>query len=207
MRFVSLVVLALLSVSRVGAAEEAARQGDVYPLDHCIVSGEKLDARGEPVTRVYDGREIRFCCEGCTQSFEVDKEKFLKKLDEEIIARQKEDYPLTTCLVMPEDEIDEKLDFVYNNRLIRVCCRDCIKDLKAEPAKFLPVLDQAVIEKQKAGYPTDACVVCDQKLDDATAVDYITGNRLVRLCKQECVAEFEKNPAAHLQKLDAAKKP
>ena len=52
-----------------------------YPLDTCIVSGEKLDAMGEPVVKVYAGREVRFCCPGCVKKFEADKAGYLAKID------------------------------------------------------------------------------------------------------------------------------
>jgi YHS domain-containing protein len=35
---------------------------------------------GEPVTYVYEGQEIRFCCAGCIPRFEQDPEKYMNKL-------------------------------------------------------------------------------------------------------------------------------
>jgi YHS domain-containing protein len=205
----SIAMLGMLVAGYAGtAAADTARQGDVYPLDRCIVSGEELGSKGEAVSRVYDGREVRFCCEGCIQEFEANKEKYLQKADAEIIAQQKDRYPLTQCVVMPEDEIDPKLDYVVNNRLVRVCCRDCVKDIAKEPAKYLAEIDKAVIEKQKASYPLDTCVVSGEKLDGSHGepVEYVTGNRLVRFCCKDCIAAFEKNPQQYLKKLDEAEK-
>ena len=59
------------------AADESPRP---YPLETCLVSGGKLGSMGEPVTYVYEGQEIRFCCAGCIPRFEKDPEKYLKKL-------------------------------------------------------------------------------------------------------------------------------
>jgi len=53
-----------------------------YPLDFCIVSGEKLGSMGAPIVKVYDGREVRFCCSGCVKRFEADKTGYLAKIDE-----------------------------------------------------------------------------------------------------------------------------
>jgi YHS domain-containing protein len=48
----------------------------------CPVSGEKLEGgdMGEPVSLVYKGRTIRFCCPICPPQFEKDPPKYLAKL-------------------------------------------------------------------------------------------------------------------------------
>ncbi|MBI3736832.1 hypothetical protein HY256_10000 [Candidatus Sumerlaeota bacterium] len=57
-----------------------------YPLDRCIVTGNKLGTMGDPVIKVYEGREIRFCCPACPPKFDADKVNYLKKLDAAIAA-------------------------------------------------------------------------------------------------------------------------
>ncbi len=51
-----------------------------YPLDVCIVGGEKLGSMGEPATLIFQGQQVKFCCSGCQPEFEKDPAKFLKKL-------------------------------------------------------------------------------------------------------------------------------
>jgi len=64
------------------AAKESPQAAVVpYPLDSCIVSGEKLGSMGAPIVKVYDGREVRFCCSGCVKRFEADKAAYLAKID------------------------------------------------------------------------------------------------------------------------------
>jgi YHS domain-containing protein len=53
-----------------------------YPIDTCAVSGEKLGSMGEAVVLVYEGREIKFCCNGCVKTFKKDPAKYLAKIDE-----------------------------------------------------------------------------------------------------------------------------
>jgi len=53
-----------------------------YPLDVCVVSGEKLGEMGKPVVIQHEGREIQFCCPACVDKFKQDPAKYLKKLDE-----------------------------------------------------------------------------------------------------------------------------
>ena len=52
-----------------------------YPLDVCIVSGEKLGSMGEPITIVHEGQEIKFCCDSCPPKFKKDPAKYLGKLE------------------------------------------------------------------------------------------------------------------------------
>lgn len=53
-----------------------------YPLDVCVVSGQKLGSMGDPVILEHQGREVRLCCPNCTADFKKDPEKYMKKLDE-----------------------------------------------------------------------------------------------------------------------------
>lgn len=41
----------------------------------CIVSGEVID--GDGVSYTYLNKEVKFCCEGCEQSFKKNPEKYL----------------------------------------------------------------------------------------------------------------------------------
>jgi len=52
-----------------------------YPLDTCIVSGEKLGEMGKPVVFVYQGQEIKLCCKSCKPKFDKEPAKYLKKLE------------------------------------------------------------------------------------------------------------------------------
>ena len=51
-----------------------------YPLDVCIVGGEKLGSMGAPATLIYQGQQVKFCCSGCQPEFEANPAKFLQKL-------------------------------------------------------------------------------------------------------------------------------
>jgi hypothetical protein len=58
-----------------------------YPLDTCVVSGEKLGEMGAPVDYIYkqDGepdRLVRLCCKNCIPKFKKDPAKYLKLIDE-----------------------------------------------------------------------------------------------------------------------------
>ncbi len=50
------------------------------PLTTCPVMGDKLDA--DAYSFVYEGREFKFCCDGCMDDFEKDPAKFVKIWDD-----------------------------------------------------------------------------------------------------------------------------
>jgi hypothetical protein len=61
---------------------EEKKPATEYPLDVCVVSGEKLGSMGKPVVLERNGREVRLCCSTCVGDFKKDPEKYMKKLDE-----------------------------------------------------------------------------------------------------------------------------
>jgi YHS domain-containing protein len=130
-----------------------------YPLTTCIVSGDKLGgAMGKPVDFVYNNRYVQFCCQDCPAQFTADPAKFMKKLDDAVIAAQKDSYPLTTCLVEQGDKLGEMgpaVRLVFANRLVQFCCNDCPKEFLKEPLKYLKRLDEAEA-KAKAAAPAKA---------------------------------------------------
>ena len=51
-----------------------------YPLKTCIVTDEKLGDHGQPYSFVYQGQEIKMCCDDCRKDFDKDPAKYLQKL-------------------------------------------------------------------------------------------------------------------------------
>lgn len=118
-----------------------------YPLDICPVMNVKIDSKGEPVVREFDGRTVKLCCTRCAAAFEKDPEKFHKKLDAMIVQKTKAKYPLKTCVVSGDQlgEMGEPINYVHRpaNRLVRFCCEGCIEPFKKEPDAFLAKIDEA----------------------------------------------------------------
>lgn len=184
-----------------------AYEGDPYTLDFCPISGKKLGSMGDPIVKVYDGREVRFCCAGCIAPFEADIEKGFAKVDEKMIEKQLPYYPLDFCVVAKGKlgSMGEPVNFIYKNRLVRFCCAGCEPKFVADPEKFLKEIDEAIIAKQRKDYPLDTCVVRKGKLGSmGEPVEIIAGNRLVRLCCAGCKPAFEKEPAKYLALIDEA---
>ena len=51
-------------------------------------------------------------------------------------------YPLKTCFVSG-DNLEDPVDALYGDRLLRFCCKGCLRSFNKNPAKFLPRLDAA----------------------------------------------------------------
>lgn len=54
-----------------------------YTLDTCVVMDSKLGSMGDPIVRVYNGQEVKFCCLPCVEEFEADPEFYLEKMAQE----------------------------------------------------------------------------------------------------------------------------
>ena len=57
-----------------------------YPLNTCVVSGEKLGEMGKPIEFVYTNnganQEVKFCCPMCQPKFLKDPDKYMKVIKE-----------------------------------------------------------------------------------------------------------------------------
>lgn len=53
-----------------------------YPLETCVVSGEKLGEMGKPYVFTHEGREIKLCCKSCLKDFNKEPAKYVKKIEE-----------------------------------------------------------------------------------------------------------------------------
>ncbi|MHC4081076.1 MAG: hypothetical protein ACYSU2_07115 [Planctomycetota bacterium] len=181
--------------------------GDPYPLDTCPVSGKELGSMGDPIVMMHEGREVRLCCKGCIKTFETDAARYFKEIDQKIIEQQLPYYPVTTCVVSgePLGSMGEPVNYVHNNRLMRLCCKGCLRALKNDPTAYLGVLNGAVVAQQGTRYPLATCVISKQKLGSmGEPIDYIVANRLVRFCCAGCTGAFNRAPAAHLATVDKA---
>ncbi len=80
-----LLTAALLAPCLASAAEKAKdkdKKLKPYPLETCVVSGDKLGEMGKPYVHEYKGREIKFCCKDCLKDFNKDPDKYIKKIED-----------------------------------------------------------------------------------------------------------------------------
>jgi hypothetical protein len=78
-------LVAIPSAIRAGSTNSVAATKPVpYPLDTCIISGDKLGDMGPPIVFIYQdaakgiNQEIKFCCPMCKPKFLADPDKYMK---------------------------------------------------------------------------------------------------------------------------------
>lgn len=78
----SIIAIAALTLSLplATAAEKKEKKAKPYPLQTCIVSGEKLGEMGKPKYMEYKGQIYGFCCKPCTKEFQDNPKEFETKL-------------------------------------------------------------------------------------------------------------------------------
>ena len=186
-------------------ATGAGVAGPTYPytLTDCPIGGP-LGSMGDPVVKVYDNREVRFCCAGCLGEFEGNQAKYWGEIDAKIVEQQLMHYPIETCIVTGDKLGVEAINHVHNNRLVRLASADAAAAFKADPASYLKALDKKIVETQLRDYPMDTCPVGGPLGSMGEPVNFIYMNRLVRFCCGGCEKSLVNEPAKYMGKLDKA---
>jgi hypothetical protein len=74
-------------------------------------------------------------------------------------------YPLTKCVVsgdkLEDGDMGPPINHVYKqdgkpDRLVRLCCKGCVKDFNKNPEKYLKIIDDAAAAKAKGEKPVEA---------------------------------------------------
>ncbi|MDZ4858061.1 MAG: hypothetical protein SGI88_03695 [Candidatus Hydrogenedentes bacterium] len=196
MRRIILSLALILALATPAFADEAV-VGDPFPLANCALTGKALTA--DAVVVVKDGREYKFCCNGCKGKLEADSAAVISKVDAAIIEQQKAKYPLDTCIMAGEKLGEKSVDAVFNNRLVRFCCKDCAAHFKEDVAGNMKKLDAAVIEKQKATLTAKTCPVSGEELGSmGDPVNIVIANQTFALCCKGCEKGLRKDPAKFL---------
>jgi YHS domain-containing protein len=192
-----------------GQASQPKFSGDPYLLATDAVTGEKLGPVEKQIVVEHEGRELRFNNDEAVRTFRANPAKFLATVDAALVKQQLPFYPLETCPVSGEKlgKMGTPVDFVYRNRLVRFCCKSCTPKFLEDPDKFVAKLDAAVVAAQGPTYPLKTCIVTGEELGGSMGepIDYVIGNRLVRICCKGCKKKIAKDPLSYLAKLDAAK--
>jgi hypothetical protein len=107
--------------------EIVKQQQDRYPLETCMVSGEKLGSMGDPINLVVGNRLVKICCAGCEKTVRANPAKYIDQLNKAAADAQRASYPLETCPVSGEKlgSMGEPVEVVYAGRLMKLCCGGC----------------------------------------------------------------------------------
>lgn len=184
--------------------------GEAYPLETCIVSGEKLGK--DAVTVVLDGMQdtklngtqVKFCCPKCEAAFKAEPAKHVANMNEAIV-KAAGPYALKNCIVMKDETLEpDAKTVVFQNRAYRLCCKKCVNRFEKDPAKWSKEYEAQVIAAQKSNYKVTTCPISGKVLGDG-AIDVVLQGRLVRVCCPGCVGGVKSDPAAAFAKIDAVK--
>jgi len=104
----------------------------------CPVSGHAIDDKGKEVT--WQGQKVMLCCGDCVEPF--NKSPFLYTTAAVYGA---EDLKNKNCPVMKvlegEDEASDPSTLaVYQGKIVRLCCSECVPKFEESPDKFMGAL-------------------------------------------------------------------
>lgn len=116
-------------------------------------------------------------------------------------------YPLDVCIVGNEPlganavtvVLKDMADPLQENRQIRFCCERCVATFRAEPARYIAALDQAILERFDKDFPLDRCIVMLEETLDDDAERIVYANRVYRLCCRKCITNFQKQTERYTQ--------
>ena len=218
-RFLALTALAALLPVPLAALvqKDPAPRGSPYTLTTCIVSGKPLPAKphilaySNPKDPVDDGREIRFCCADCAETFTKDPKPYLSKIDAAMVEQQLAFYPAGNCPVMSDESLPDPRgpeakdadNIIVGNQLIRVCCGKCVRKVNADPERYVRGAERAIIKAQGKDYPLTTCPVSGKAIE-GTGHEFVIASRLVRTCCPKCEPAVRADPLATFAKIDAA---
>jgi len=114
-------------------------------------------------------------------------------------------YPLATCPISGEElgSMGDPVVLVQDGREVRLCCAGCQKKFEKDSAAILEKVDAQIKEQQADAFPLKTCIVSGKDLP-AEPVVQVIGNRAVAFCCEGCPANFKKDVAANMAKLDEA---
>jgi len=139
--------LKLDEVITLPASREQQIAAEISRQKICPVSGKPLGSMGQPVAVEIAAQTVYACCSGCVPAIQANPDKYaaakfditvakVTKEDAELVAKQK------VCPVMDEPlgSMGQPVKMLVNDKPIFLCCKGCIKKIKAEPTKYLAMV-------------------------------------------------------------------
>lgn len=190
----SLLVFAATGMSLAAQETQTATPKEVMPVAKtlvaqtvCPISGEELEDRDAYVD--YEGHRIYACCKKCVK-------KVAKKPEQIALAMYQEGIALeniqTVCAVSGE-ELEDRDSFVkVYNKTIYTCCKKCAKKVKADPSKYLDIMQDRKVQ--------NACAFSGEELDAEEA--FVLEGFQAGACCPKCVSKAKAEPATFFSKLE-----
>lgn len=122
-------------------AQIVKEQTPFYPLKKCIVTGKDLAANA--VDFVFRNRLFRLASSEAEVELKKDPGKYFGDLDLAVVEKQKNSYPLKTCVISGQALGDESIEHVVANQLVRLAGFDQLTVFNENPGKYLAVIRAA----------------------------------------------------------------
>jgi hypothetical protein len=132
------------AIRKIEAAVVAA-QSVSYPLDACVVGGDKLDDKA--VSVVVGTKLVKLCCNDCKKSLLAEPSKYVARVDQAWIVAQSANYPLDICPISEHALGDKPVKYLHGVTLVQLCCEDCVPAFEKDPK---PVLAKLAAARAKA---------------------------------------------------------
>ena len=183
----------LLVVAFATFAPRATRAGDApaKPLklmnDHCPVTGEEVNPE---LSQVWNGLEIRFCCEGCIPGFLADPAKYMPTLLKDLVAQR------DAARKSVSDAAKASLAPAVSAGPVPAVPSVAPSPVSPQPApaRVLPTVPATAVALTDIG--NAMCPISTRPVKAGIYVDYHAMR--VRLCCKGCIGGFNADPAKSL---------
>ena len=152
--------ISFAEVATVPASQQQMAAAAIARQKICPVSDKPLGSMGDPVAVDIEGRTLYVCCAGCVNAVESNPAKYATgrpeitvtsttQADAAGIAAQK------VCPIIDEPlgSMGTPIKVSVGGKPIYLCCKGCIKRVKAEPAKYLAMVHPTTDKESESAVP------------------------------------------------------
>ncbi|HNO78141.1 MAG TPA: YHS domain-containing protein [Phycisphaerae bacterium] len=178
----------------------AGNQGDLphddkaasqTPFARCPVTDEPINLAVGVQTA--DG-PIFFCCKDCISKYQAKPAKYSAKVAEQ--RKSLADRPKTQVICpVSKDPVDQDISVESGGRKVYFCCKSCINQYRADPAKYASALANSFSYQTK-------CPVMGGDIDPK-AFTTVSGGKPFYFCCDGCEKKFFKDPEKYTPNLTA----
>lgn len=169
--------------------------GDLKPQATCPIEGQPIDKALYVDTKT---QRIYACSTSCVELIKAKPDDAVASL------KAKGEAPAqlqVMCPVMTEKQVRKSLHVDHEGKRVFLCCKDCLKKVTKNPAKYIAKLEAEGILVQT--YQTH-CPVMTNEVIDATMTKFVDydGKRIYTCCK-DCIEKIASDPEKYVSQLEA----
>ena len=182
------------------AADAGPAPGATSDKTTCPIMGVRK-ARSEMIPVTYNGKTYYVCCKDCEAQFKADPAKWSQKAA--AIVGQAVSADQVTCPIMNVTKRkSDMLPVEYNGKTYYVCCKDCVSQFKADPAKWSKTA--AAVAQQAASEGKVTCPIMGVTKAKSEMISVQHDGKTYYVCCKDCEQKFAAEPARWAAKAEAA---